>query len=159
MQPTQPTGTQGEESLAHEIGVPPPLVGRPGTNGELETQPPNCDSHSITLRKICRNTAGVSTKFCRLHLMFYPYHSAKRWAVREFDVVTELDLSRSICASSMVARMALVAVAWAQPGTGHTCRGLRTHTICRGVQIRILNLFCSAVVTGTDRSTSQIKSA
>ena len=52
VQPAQPTGTQGEENLAHGIGVPPPLVGRPGASGELETQPPNCDSHSTTMVRV-----------------------------------------------------------------------------------------------------------
>ena len=43
VQPVQPTGTQGEESLAQGFGVPPPLFGRPGDSGELETQQPFCD--------------------------------------------------------------------------------------------------------------------
>ena len=67
VQPAQPTGTQGEESLAHEIGVPPPLVGRPGASGELETQPPNCDSHSTTMVRVTGSSgdSGYHREFLR----------------------------------------------------------------------------------------------
>ena len=38
--------------MAHGIGIPPPLVGRPGASGELETQQPNCDSNSSTMVRV-----------------------------------------------------------------------------------------------------------
>ena len=48
--PAPPTGTQGEqEQIQHGIGVPPPLVGRPGTSGELEPHSQVCGLHSTTM--------------------------------------------------------------------------------------------------------------
>ena len=35
LQPVPSRGTQGERSIQHGIGVPPPLVGRPGASGEF----------------------------------------------------------------------------------------------------------------------------
>ena len=53
MQPALPTGTQGEEGYQeHGIGVPPPLVGRPGASGELGSTHNLSDRHSTTRRQI-----------------------------------------------------------------------------------------------------------
>ena len=44
----QTAGTQGEEGFAHGIGLSSPLVGRPGSSGELEAHQSFRDSHSTT---------------------------------------------------------------------------------------------------------------
>ena len=49
VQPTSPTGTQGERIIQHGIGVPRPLVGRPGFSGELGSTSHICGHYSITL--------------------------------------------------------------------------------------------------------------
>ena len=51
-QPALPTGTQGEEGYTHGIGVPPPLVGRPGASGELGSHQQFCESHSTTMVRV-----------------------------------------------------------------------------------------------------------
>ena len=56
-QPALPTGTQGEEGYTHGIGVPPPLVGRPGASGELGSHQQFCESHSTT--QVCGRRSGV----------------------------------------------------------------------------------------------------
>ena len=48
MQPAPPTGTQGKQSLQHEIEVPPSLVGRPGTSEELGSTPQTSYCHPST---------------------------------------------------------------------------------------------------------------
>ena len=57
-QPALPTGTQGEEGYTHRIGVPPPLVGRPGASGELGSHQQFCESHSTT--QVCGRRSGVN---------------------------------------------------------------------------------------------------
>ena len=53
VQPAPPTGTQGEEGYKkHGIGVPPPLVGRPGASGELGSTPQKSDHHSTTMVRV-----------------------------------------------------------------------------------------------------------
>ena len=53
MQPALPTGTQGEEGYQeHGIGVPPPLVGRPGASGELGSTHNLSDRHSTTMVRV-----------------------------------------------------------------------------------------------------------
>ena len=53
MQLAPSTSTQGDESYKkHEIGVPPPLAGRPGASGELGSTPPKRDHHSTTMVRV-----------------------------------------------------------------------------------------------------------
>ena len=43
-----PTGTHGEWSIQHGIGILTPLVGRPSAIVEVESNPQNSDQHFIT---------------------------------------------------------------------------------------------------------------
>ena len=52
VQPALPTGTQGEKMIKHGTGVPPPLVGRLGANGELGSHDKACDRQSTTQPKM-----------------------------------------------------------------------------------------------------------
>ena len=53
VQPTLPTGTQGEEGYQeHGIVVPPPLVGLPGFSEELVSTPQKSDHHSTTMVRV-----------------------------------------------------------------------------------------------------------
>ena len=53
MQLALPTGTQGEEGIhLHGIGVLPPLVGRLGASGELESPHKISDRHSTIMVRV-----------------------------------------------------------------------------------------------------------
>ena len=61
VQPALPTGTQGEEGYQeHGIGVPPPLVGRPGASGELGSTHNLSDRHSTTMVRVPGFEPGIS---------------------------------------------------------------------------------------------------
>ena len=66
-QPASPTRTQGEqESTKHGIGVPLPLVGRPGACGQLVSQGIR-DHHSTTMVRVPGSSgdAGFNREFLR----------------------------------------------------------------------------------------------
>ena len=49
---------QGEEGNTHGIGVPPPLVGRMGASGELESTQESNDRHSTTTVRVPEYSGG-----------------------------------------------------------------------------------------------------
>ena len=53
-------GTQGEEgNQEHGIGVPPPLVGRPGASGDLVSTIQKSDHHSTTMVLVPGSSADL----------------------------------------------------------------------------------------------------
>ena len=104
VQPAPPTGTHGEWSIKHGIGILPPLVGRPSASVEVESNPQNSDQHSITLVALncVRNERIWSQDICQPRPSSFWHHTGIRllwWSssrtIENYDYVSTTDNSIS----------------------------------------------------------------